>query len=269
MALSFVGILPHAPELLGTTACAQLAATYQTCLAIRTLAQRAQAVQPEIVVVVSAAGPEGLDAPAFAGADQLTGNLAAVGDTTTSVVYRNALPLVDELRQHAKSVGIRIALSHELVIPEGALVPLLLTKLTPPPDADIPQLVLLFHTFGALAEQWNLGELVGRSLAARPERIALLASADLSHRLRADSPAGYSPNGAAFDAAVITALKTNAPDSLMQLDPAWVAQAGEDGLRAIIIALAAARSVWPDATAEVLSYEAPLGVGYVVAALTP
>jgi len=47
-----------------------------------------------------------------------------------------------------------------------------------------------------------------KELKHRDEKIALIASGDMSHRLKADGPYGLHPDGAKFDKAFIDALKT-------------------------------------------------------------
>ena len=100
------------------------------------------------------------------------------------------------------------------------------------------------------------------------ENIALIASGDLSHRLKIDGPYGLHPDGAKFDKMLIDRLKTKDKAALFVLDDEFP-EAGECGLRSFCFTLGileAARAKWQ---AEILSYEAPFGVGYLVADLLP
>jgi len=103
-------------------------------------------------------------------------------------------------------------------------------------------------------------------LKTKKEKIALVASGDLSHRLKADGPYGLHADGAKFDKGLIEALKNKDVAAITGLDEKYP-QAGECGLRSFCFAigiLQAARIKWQP---EIISYEAPFGVGYLAADL--
>ncbi|MDQ7092124.1 AmmeMemoRadiSam system protein A, partial [Desulfosporosinus sp. PR] len=105
------------------------------------------------------------------------------------------------------------------------------------------------------------GRHIGQILEETPGRYALVASGDLSHRLQGDGPYGYDPAGPEFDQAVIRGLQGNL-HKLRHLPVSLVENAGECGYRSLLVALAA-----KEGAPEVLSYEGPFGVGYLVADL--
>jgi len=102
-----------------------------------------------------------------------------------------------------------------------------------------------------------------RNKLDRTERVAVIASGDCSHRLREDGPYGFHPMGPILDDAIQEGVREASADALLDIDRDVVAQGGECGLRSFIFALAA---VEPRQT-DILSYEAPYGVGYLVATL--
>jgi AmmeMemoRadiSam system protein B len=95
------------------------------------------------------------------------------------------------------------------------------------------------------------------------KRIAVVASGDLSHRLTKDAPAGYSPIGKEFDKKIIKLLKEKKIKEILNLDPKFVDQAGECGFRSILILLGVFKDINFDF--DVLSYQGPFGIGYLVA----
>jgi AmmeMemoRadiSam system protein A len=109
----------------------------------------------------------------------------------------------------------------------------------------------------------RLGEAVASCAEELRRRVAFVASGDLSHRLTADAPAGYSASGSALDAAIVDAVRRGALGSLTDLDAALVEAGGECGLRSIIT-LGGFVGEDPVPT-RVLSYEGPWGVGYLTA----
>lgn len=103
---------------------------------------------------------------------------------------------------------------------------------------------------------------INRSQSA--ERIALIASGDLSHCLKEDGPYGFHPHGPKFDRDLIEYLKNKKTDRLLKLDEDYP-EAGECGLRSICFMLGILKEAKTDYQTEILSYEGPWGVGYLVA----
>jgi AmmeMemoRadiSam system protein A len=96
-------------------------------------------------------------------------------------------------------------------------------------------------------------------------RVAFIASGDLSHRLKPSAPAGYNPDAHVFDEQVVAALRANEPQQIAEIDHNLRRLAGECGYRSMLVALGASAEL--PLSCEVLSYEAPFGVGYLVAQL--
>jgi AmmeMemoRadiSam system protein A len=97
-------------------------------------------------------------------------------------------------------------------------------------------------------------------------RVAFIASGDLSHRLKPQAPAGYNPNAHVFDEQVVDALRSNDPQKIIDIDFNLRRLAGECGYRSLLVAIGASAEL--PLSCEVLSYEAPFGVGYLVAQIT-
>jgi aromatic ring-opening dioxygenase LigB subunit len=95
----------------------------------------------------------------------------------------------------------------------------------------------------------------------------LIASADMSHRLTEDAPAGYSPQGKIFDERLVEMVKNYDVKGILNFDAELAEEAGQDSLWSIAILLGALDG--KKVKSEVLSYEGPFGVGYMIAALDP
>lgn len=102
---------------------------------------------------------------------------------------------------------------------------------------------------------------IAQILKTFPERIALIASGDLSHRLKKSGPYGLHPSGPDFDQQIIQALSTD-PSKIQHIPWEVAEDAGECGWRSLRLALAVQEGM-----PEVHSYEGPFGVGYLVAEL--
>jgi len=102
-------------------------------------------------------------------------------------------------------------------------------------------------------------------------KYALIASGDLSHCLKEDGPYGFHPDGPKFDKELIESLKKKDTEKILKLDELYP-DAGECGLRSFcfLLGILEAHSInsgqaWRP---EILSYEGPFGVGYLVANFT-
>ncbi len=98
------------------------------------------------------------------------------------------------------------------------------------------------------------------------EKIALIASGDMSHVLRDDGPYGFHPDGPKFDEEFIQALKRKDIGKILELNKIYP-QAGECGLRSFAFVLGILEGGEINWQAKILSYEFPFGVGYLVARL--
>ena len=97
-------------------------------------------------------------------------------------------------------------------------------------------------------------------------QVCLIASGDLSHRLHPGAPAGYSPRGKEFDQNIQESLEKLDADLLLQLPEDLIEDAGECGLRPIVMLLGAVSDF--AAESYIYSYEGPFGVGYLVAGIS-
>jgi len=95
-------------------------------------------------------------------------------------------------------------------------------------------------------------------------KFGLIASGDLSHCLKEEGPYGFNPDGPEFDKELIKALKRKDIKKILKLADIYPG-AGECGLRSICFILGVLQEAKISWQTEILSYEGPWGVGYLVA----
>lgn len=110
---------------------------------------------------------------------------------------------------------------------------------------------------------FNLGKEYRKKLEPEKEKTAIIASGDLSHVLKEDGPYGFNPAGPKLDKIIIEEVKNNNPQKLLNIDPVILEEGAECGLRSILFLFGAFSGL--KYKTEVLSYEGPFGVGYMVA----
>jgi AmmeMemoRadiSam system protein A len=118
----------------------------------------------------------------------------------------------------------------------------------------------------SLIDHYRFGTYVAEAARRLRRRAVLIASGDMSHRLKEDGPYGFAPEGPAHDAYVKSRLEHSDMRGLLEIDPHIREGAGECGLASI--AVAAGYLDGHEVKSEVYSYEGPYGVGYLIASLT-
>ncbi|MFA4998841.1 MAG: class III extradiol dioxygenase subunit B-like domain-containing protein [Candidatus Paceibacterota bacterium] len=106
-------------------------------------------------------------------------------------------------------------------------------------------------------------EIYKTKIKNQKSKFALIASGDLSHCLKEEGPYGFHPEGPRFDEDLIKALKDKNIEKIIKLDDIYP-EAGECGLRSICFLLGVLEESGLNWQPEILSYEGPFGVGYLV-----
>src|SRR5207302_1909399 len=127
------------------------------------------------------------------------------------------------------------------------------------------KVVALGYSFVSNEDHLRFGNCIRQAIATVKRPVAFIASGDLSHRLKAGAPAGFNPKAHLFDEEVVDAIRSCETNRIVNIDQKLRQLAGEYGYRSMLVALGASEGFEP--SCEVLSYEAPFGVGYLVAQL--
>ena len=122
----------------------------------------------------------------------------------------------------------------------------------------------LLTTLDSPKQHYQWGQKIVRNLPDKL-RFAWIASGDMSHRLKENGPYGLHPSGPKFDQKFIKLLKKKDLQGILNLNPRLVEEAGECGLRSFCMLLGALEGAKIGWEVDILSYEAPFGVGYLVA----
>jgi AmmeMemoRadiSam system protein B len=125
------------------------------------------------------------------------------------------------------------------------------------------ELEKILVTHASYPYYFDLGQKYSDLIASSTQRIAVIASGDLSHVLKADGPYGYHPAGPGLDAIIVKAIKEKDVNQLLKIDREILEHGAECGLRSILFLFGVFAG--KNYSTEVLSYEGPFGVGYMVA----
>lgn len=260
--LVFSGIAPHPPIMVPEVGREATSDVRRSIEAMEELTRRIIANGAETIVLISPHAPLEPDSFVAYQGPQLHGDFA---DFRAPAVQVEA-PLDEEL---AAAIARRGAAENYTVVSianrqldHGTAVPLYFLQRY----GWQGRVVALGYCFLSDEDHVRFGTCIGRAISDVGRPVALIASGDLSHRLKPDAPAGYNPTAYIFDDEIVDALRCNDPDRIVHIDHALRRLAGECGYRSMLVAFGATREL-PSAC-EVLNYEAPFGVGYLVAQLT-
>ena len=114
---------------------------------------------------------------------------------------------------------------------------------------------------------YSLGVLLRETANKLNRRLIIVASGDLSHKLKADGPYGFAEEGPVFDKRMADCFAKGDFLELLTTPSSLANKAAECGLRSFWIMAGAFDCLEVDA--ELLSCEGPFGVGYGVARFTP
>jgi AmmeMemoRadiSam system protein A/AmmeMemoRadiSam system protein B len=260
--LVFSGIAPHPPIMVPEVGRDAISEVLQSIAAMRELTKRIIQNNAETVVLISPHAP--LEPYAFVAYQDRElhadfTNFRAPDTRFQALLDQELLSAIVESSSHENFsvVGISgVKLDH------GSAVPLYFLQR----NGWQGRVVVLGYSFLSNEDHLRFGSCIGKAIRDIGRPIALIASGDLSHRLKPEAPAGYNPTAYIFDDEVVDALRSNNPDRIVQMNPGLREIAGECGYRSMLVALGATREL--PLACDVLSYEAPFGVGYMVAQLT-
>ncbi len=261
--IRYAAITPHPPIIIPSIGGSNLNLCRKTVTSMKNIGEKFRAVKPDSVVVISPHGPVQFDKFIFNYSPTLRGDLSQFGDER-KFVFENNRELIDEMIKKLKESNFPVGLVRELELDHGTLVPLY--YLIKEKDLNYnPRLVHMSFSMLSLKDHYNFGQVMGKVLQGSSEVISVIASGDLSHRVTPDAPAGYSPEGRAFDKKITELVHRRNIKEILKLDPEFIEEAGECGLRSIVMLL----GVLSDLRYEIrsMSYEAPFGVGYMTVSI--
>lgn len=114
----------------------------------------------------------------------------------------------------------------------------------------------------SLTRHYELGECIREAAEYLNRKTVIVASGDLSHRLKEDGPYGFRSEGPLYDERIMRVMGTGEFSELFEFSEKFCDKAGECGHRSFTIMAGVFDKT--AVKAERLSYEGPFGVGYGV-----
>lgn len=248
-------IVPHTPLLAETIGKEHREKLAQTVQALTEVAQALYLAKPDTLVIISPHAPMYPDAFSGNVAPTFKAGLKEFGDHGTVIPLKANFLMLDHIQRHMRDEKIPFTLSSAEELDYGFTIPLLFLAKNLPKVTLVPLAVSMLDA----QAHYKYGQELKDVVHAENNRVAVIASADLSHHSNTQSPEGYLPEGEAFDKFIREkALALDGP-GLLAADANMLEKAGQSGYKPIVTLAGCLEGM--NVKAKELSYEAPFGVG--------
>ena len=260
MAVLIGAISPHPPLLIPEVGGREREKVRRTDLSLKRMAEEFKSLNLDTIIIISPHAPYIYNSISIYSSDVLYGDFSQFGAPHIYLEYENDELIVKELIKQGREKGVNfVPLSPDTPLDHATMVPLYYLN-----EAKIQsKLVAMSPEFTASRERLiEIGKFIRDVCEQTDKRIGLIASGDLSHRLSPYGPYGFTPNGPLFDREIVSAIENKDLQALLSIPEEVVEDAGECGFKPILMLIGALP--FEEFTPEVLSYEGPFGVGYMV-----
>lgn len=259
--------MPHPPIIIPEVGRGEENKIKETSEACLKAAEEIASIEPDTIIIITPHGPLFSDAVAISAGENIYGNLGKFsaaqvelsleinGSLTKKIIEyaeKENILTAQITESSAKRYGIEYELDH------GTIVPLYFI------NQKLLNYKIVHITYGMLSKMqlYKFGMAIKKAVEESSSNAVLIASGDLSHRLKEEGPYEYNSYGEKFDKELISLLEDGDVLGMFNIDCTTVEQAGECGLRSFYIMLGAMNEY--DFKGKLLAYEGTFGVGYCV-----
>ena len=268
MCIISAAVVPHPPLIIPEIGRGQEMEINQTITAYRKAAHFMIKEKPETFVVLSPHSIMYGDYFHISPGSKARGNFARFDAAEVVFEVKYDTRFIEELSRLADKSGLPAGTYGEKDkrLDHGVMVPLYFIQHAY--DGEINAEFIRIGMSGLpYSEHYRLGMLISETADKLNRKTVIVASGDLSHRLKKDGPYGYKPEGPVYDEKIMSIMERGSFGELFDLDETFCEIAGECGHRAFITLAGClnGKTVSP----EKLSYEGPFGVGYGLCTFSP
>lgn len=261
--LTFAAFLPHPPIIVPQIGGANSAKCQATSNAFNTICQTAEKSEIETLVIVSPHTSIHPNEMTVSFNNFACGDYSAFEKADIKIRKDIDVDLAEEIYKTSKKMGVPTRLLEQdncYNIDHASMVPLLFLE-----DYLPPSLKIVIIGFSLLEKQPHLdfGKAINKAISNIGYNVGVIFSGDMSHRIFEE---GAEFVGQKFDKEICLAINNNQIAKILKIDEYLQEEAGECGYRSMLIAIGALQEYGLEKVkSDLVSYEAPFGVGYMVA----
>ena len=256
--ICFAAFTPHTPLLIETIGKENIKHLAKTRAAMEELAQSLKASKPDAIFMISSHSVVHEKAFSVNLHDVYEVDFREFGDHSSHEEFEPDLELATAIQRAARTQELPFVFESYASLDYGSGVPLhLLSK-------NIhPKIIPISYSGYDRKQHMAFGRLLKNVAMNSQKRIAVIASGDLSHCLSSDAPMGFHKEGQKFDEAIRRSIEQFSASTLLTLSEKTVEKAEQCAMRPLLIFFGMLEKI--QIHPQTLSYEAPFGVGYLVA----
>lgn len=255
--LVYAAIVPHSPFAIESVSKKKIKELESTVNSMSQIGEDLISLNIDTILIISPFGERYVQALGIAFHDPYIASLREFGVMSTLVTFKPDMMLIDKIQRTIRQNGLHSTMTTNDELDHGSAIPLIML------DRFIKdkKLVVLTPPVVSAKELVQFGESIREAINDTNTRVAVLCSAELSHRLSAVSPGGVHKDAEAFDRNIRSALVDGNSVQLLKISEKTVNEQGAQGLDSI-------RMFWgllgdTDYTMNELAYEHPYGIGHL------
>lgn len=254
-------IVPHPPIIIPEIGHGEEQKITLTTKAYHQIAQKINALKPDTIIIISPHAKAYSDCFYIPLSLTSEGSLKDFGAPDLRFKMTNNQDFIRHLIRYSNELNNDIY-SHQIQVDHldhGTMVPLYFIN----QYYTNYQLVKIPLSGLSNERHYQLGKAIQKVIINHSQNVVIIASGDLSHKLKTTGPYGFAKEGLLFDQEITKAMKLGDFLKFLTLDEELCSNAAECGRRSFIMMSGIFDGY--DVSSELLSYEGPFGVGYAVA----
>ncbi|MDD3242077.1 MAG: AmmeMemoRadiSam system protein A [Bacilli bacterium] len=260
-------LLPHPPIIIPDIGKGEGKKIESTSRACNDIGREIADIKPDTIIIITPHGTMFSDAIAISDEDRISGDLSQFRCTNISMDIPIDKEFNIKLGTACHLEGIQTVLvdsdflrkykcNYEL--DHGTMVPLYFVN----KYYNDYKLVHITYSMIGDINLYKFGMELKKVAEELNRRAVVIASGDLSHKLKEEGPYSYSPYGEKFDRELLGNLEKGDVLGAFNMNKVMIEEAGQCGLNSVYILLGTMEG--KEIKGELLSYEGPFGVGYGV-----
>lgn len=264
-------LMPHPPIIIPDIGKGEEKKIEETSLACNKIGREVADIKPDTIIIITPHATMFSDAIAISDEEKISGDLSQFRCTNIKMDIPIDKEFNVKLGTECHVEGIpSVLVDSELLrrynvnyeLDHGSIVPLYFI------NKYYKDYKLVHITYSMIGDVnlYKFGMEIKNVAEKLNRKAVIIASGDLSHKLKEEGPYSYSPYGELFDKALLGNLEKGDVLGAFNMNKTMISEAGQCGLNSVYILLGAMEG--KEIKGELLSYEGTFGVGYGVMKLS-
>ncbi|ABR33428.1 AmmeMemoRadiSam system protein A [Clostridium beijerinckii] len=264
-------LMPHPPIIIPDIGKGEEKKIEETSLACNKIGREVADIKPDTIIIITPHATMFSDAIAISDEEKISGDLSQFRCTNIKMDIPIDKEFNVKLRTECHVEGIpSVLVDSELLrrynvnyeLDHGSIVPLYFI------NKYYKDYKLVHITYSMIGDVnlYKFGMEIKNVAEKLNRKAVIIASGDLSHKLKEEGPYSYSPYGELFDKALLGNLEKGDVLGAFNMNRTMISESGQCGLNSVYILLGAMEG--KEIKGELLSYQGTFGVGYGVMKLS-